>query len=64
MIGKVLDQRYELVEFIGKGGMALVYRAKDNRTGHQVAVKILRPEFIGERNSWNVLIAKPRRPAK
>ncbi len=46
MIGKVLDQRYELVEFIGKGGMALVYRAKDNRTGHQVAVKILRPEFI------------------
>ena len=46
MIGKVLDQRYELVEFIGKGGMALVYRAKDNRTGPQVAVKILRPEFI------------------
>ena len=46
MIGKVLDQRYELVEFIGKGGMALVYRAEDKRTGHQVAVKILRPEFI------------------
>lgn len=45
MIGKVLDNRYELVEFIGQGGMALVYRAKDNRTGHQVAVKILRPEF-------------------
>lgn len=45
MIGKVLDNRYELVEFIGKGGMALVYRANDSRTGHQVAVKILRPEF-------------------
>ena len=45
MIGKKLDNRYELVEFIGKGGMALVYRAIDQRTGHSVAVKILRPEF-------------------
>ena len=45
MIGKVLDNRYELVEFIGKGGMALVYRAVDKRTGHNVAVKILRPEY-------------------
>ena len=45
MIGRVLDERYELVEFIGGGGMALVYRAIDHRTGHSVAVKILRPEF-------------------
>lgn len=45
MIGRVLDNRYELVEFVGKGGMALVYRAVDQRTGHSVAVKILRPEF-------------------
>lgn len=45
MLGKTLDNRYELVEFIGKGGMALVYRAIDHRTGHSVAVKILRPEF-------------------
>lgn len=45
MIGKVLDNRYELVEFIGKGGMALVYRAIDRRTKHSVAVKILQPEF-------------------
>ncbi|MBR5110925.1 MAG: Stk1 family PASTA domain-containing Ser/Thr kinase [Clostridia bacterium] len=45
MIGKVLDNRYDLVEFIGKGGMALVYRAVDRRTGHSVAVKILRPEY-------------------
>lgn len=45
MIGKVLDNRYELVSFIGKGGMALVYRAVDKRTGHSVAVKILKPEY-------------------
>lgn len=48
MIGKILDSRYELVEFIGKGGMALVYRAIDQRTGHNVAVKILRPEFSSD----------------
>ena len=36
MLGKTLDNRYELVEFIGKGGMALVYRAIDHRTGHSV----------------------------
>ncbi|MBQ9263759.1 MAG: protein kinase [Clostridia bacterium] len=45
MIGRMLDNRYELVEFVGKGGMALVYRAIDHRTGHSVAVKILRPEY-------------------
>ncbi|MBQ4075456.1 MAG: protein kinase [Clostridia bacterium] len=45
MIGRVLDNRYELVEFVGKGGMAIVYRAIDHRTGHSVAVKILQPEF-------------------
>lgn len=45
MIGRVLDNRYEIVEFIGTGGMAVVYRAVDKRTGHSVAVKILKPEF-------------------
>lgn len=45
MIGRILDNRYELMEFVGKGGMALVYRAIDRRTGHSVAVKILRPEY-------------------
>ena len=46
MIGRVLDDRYELVEFVGEGGMAVVYRAVDKRTGHSVAVKILKPEYI------------------
>ena len=45
MIGRVFAQRYRLEEFIGKGGMALVFRASDLRTGHDVAVKVLRPEF-------------------
>ncbi len=43
--GMLLDDRYEIRNFIGKGGMALVYRAKDLRTGHDVAVKVLRPDL-------------------
>ena len=42
---KILADRYRLVEQIGMGGMAIVYRAVDLRTGHNVAVKVLRPEF-------------------
>lgn len=53
MIGQILDDRYELKEFIGKGGMALVYRALDHRTGHDVAVKILRPEFQNDEEFLN-----------
>lgn len=45
MTGRVFAQRYELQELIGKGGMAMVYRACDLRTGHSVAIKILRSEF-------------------
>ena len=42
---KILADRYRLTEQIGMGGMAIVYRAIDLRTGHNVAVKVLRPEF-------------------
>ena len=42
---KILADRYRLTEQIGMGGMAIVYKAIDMRTGHNVAVKVLRPEF-------------------
>ena len=45
MSGKILADRYRLTEQIGMGGMAIVYKAEDLRTGHNVAVKVLRPEF-------------------
>ncbi len=44
-IGKKLDGRYELLEIIGIGGMAVVYRAYDNIEARTVAVKILKDEF-------------------
>ncbi|MGN1369458.1 MAG: Stk1 family PASTA domain-containing Ser/Thr kinase [Aristaeellaceae bacterium] len=45
MSEKILAGRYVLVEQIGVGGMAIVYRAVDRNTGHSVAVKVLKPEF-------------------
>ena len=44
MTERILANRYRLIEQIGMGGMAIVYRAVDLRTGHNVAVKVLRPE--------------------
>jgi len=44
-IGKKLDGRYELIELIGVGGMADIYKAKDLTEDRTVAVKILKNEF-------------------
>lgn len=49
MKGMVFAERYQLEEFIGQGGMSLVYRAVDIRTGHSVAVKILKSEYNGDK---------------
>lgn len=45
IVGRVLATRYELIEKIGEGGMALVYRAKDNLLNRFVAVKVLKSEY-------------------
>lgn len=45
MVGKVLGDRYEIIEKIGGGGMALVYKAKCRLLNRFVAIKVLRPEF-------------------
>ena len=46
MIGKILGNRYEIVEKIGSGGMAIVYKAKCRLLNRFVAVKVLRQELI------------------
>lgn len=44
-MSKLLAGRYELIEKIGEGGMAVVYKAKDRLLSRYVAIKILRPEY-------------------
>ena len=45
-IGKILDGRYEIKELIGIGGMADVYKAYDTTEEREVAVKILKDEYL------------------
>jgi serine/threonine-protein kinase len=48
MIGTILGNRYELLEKIGEGGMAEVYKAKCHLLNRYVAVKILKKEFVND----------------
>lgn len=48
MIGNILGNRYEILEKIGDGGMAFVYKAKCRILNRIVAVKVLRPEFVDD----------------
>ena len=45
LIGKILAGRYEIIEKIGEGGMAYVFKARDNLLNRYVAIKILKEEF-------------------
>ncbi len=47
-IGLLLDDRYELLEKVGEGGMAVVYSALDRRLNRNVAVKIMRDEMAAD----------------
>jgi eukaryotic-like serine/threonine-protein kinase len=44
-IGNVLGNRYRLIELLGQGGMATIYRATDSQLERDVAVKVLRAEY-------------------
>lgn len=46
LIGKRLDGRYSIEGLVGVGGMANVYRGTDLKTGNQIAVKVLKEEFL------------------
>ena len=42
--------RYELHAEIGRGGMGIVYKARDRRTGDLVAIKVIHPSIASDRN--------------
>ena len=56
----ILDDRYQLAERLGEGGMAEVYRAEDLRLGRPVAVKILRQQYSNEQNLLRRFINEAR----
>ena len=56
----ILGNRYQIIEKIGDGGMAFVYQAKDKLLNRIVAVKVLRPEFVDDKD----FLAKFKREAE
>ena len=63
-LGTVLDDRYQILEKIGEGGMAIVFRALDTRLNREVAVKIVRDELFGDEEISRQFFAEAHAVAK
>lgn len=48
LIGKIISRRFRVEDIVGRGGMAIVYRAFDLKTHQTVAVKVLREEYADD----------------
>ena len=45
-IGQIIKERYKVIELLGEGGMAYVYKAKDMQLERIVAIKTLKPSYV------------------
>lgn len=64
LVGKVLDGRYEILEMIGVGGMAAVYKAKCRLLNRFVAIKVLKDSLNNDEESLNRFLSESRSTAK
>lgn len=51
--GMIISDRYEIIDSVGSGGMADVYKAKDQRLNRSVAIKVLKNEYSSDKNFVN-----------
>src|SRR5829696_1909240 len=61
--GQLLSGRYRLIDKIGEGGAAEVFRARDVRLDRIVAIKLLRPQYTSDPASRNRFIIEARTAA-
>ena len=60
-LGQLLDNRYEIIEVIGTGGMAVVYKALCHRLNRYVAVKMLKEDLALDEEFRHRFHTNPRR---
>ena len=59
-IGQIVKDRYEILEILGEGGMAFVYKARDTQLERLVAIKTLKPNYVNQ----ETLVERFKREAK
>ncbi len=64
LVGQDIGRRYNILEQIGQGGMATVYKAHDQRLERQVAIKFIRPSAIVSKEHAEKLLKRFEREAK
>ncbi len=61
--GMIISDRYEVIDKVGSGGMADVYKARDQRLNRFVAIKILKPEYSSDKSFVNKFRAEAQSAA-
>ncbi len=61
--GMIISDRYEIIDKVGSGGMADVYKARDQRLNRFVAIKVLKPEYSSDKSFVNKFRAEAQSAA-